>query len=113
MTDGRLPRWLSLLVIITLSALCWAGLLAILIGIMALIAIPIRAARRYGQPTFAAVTRVERSPAIASGAFLFVAAVTAATDRGKISAQLAWLVATRGNLAPLATAGLFFDARRQ
>ena len=38
------------------------------------------------KPTFAAVTRVERSPAIASGAFLFVAAVTAATDRGKVSA---------------------------
>ena len=53
--------------------------------IMALIAIPIRAARRYGKPTFAAVTRVERSPARDGGAFLFVVAVTAATDRGKVT----------------------------
>src|SRR5437764_8739390 len=41
---------------------------------------------------------------------LFVAAVTAATDRGKVSAQLAWLVAITVNLAPLATAGLFSSA---
>src|SRR5205085_1841464 len=32
-----------------------------------------------------------------------------AAHRGKISAQLAWLVAIRVNLAPLATAGLLFS----
>src|SRR5438477_12930281 len=35
-----------------------------------------------------------------------------AAHRGKVSAQLAWLVATRGNLAPLASAGLFLQSSR-
>ena len=52
-----------------------------------------------------------RSPAGDGGVF-FVATVTAAADRGKVSAQLAWLVAIRVNLAPLATAGLFLQSSR-
>jgi hypothetical protein len=37
MTDDRLPRWLSVVVIVALAVLSWAVLIAIIVGLRAVL----------------------------------------------------------------------------